>query len=296
MIRLAVRCRPEQADLVLAELAVLAPGGVEERRLQPVDGGAESDAGLIEYAIYGSPGELPEIGKLEVALGEDLIEVETTEVADDWAERWKEFHRPVLVGERILVRPPWYSAGEAAEQTAGAAAAGDATPIDLVIDPGQAFGTGAHPTTRLCLEAMLDYIDRGGSRGAFCDLGTGSGVLAIAAAKLGFYPVWAYDHDPAAVAAARENAEVNGVEINVARVDLNVGIPPFAPFATANLVAPMLIDLAARLEPDNLPGTLVCSGILPEQLDEVAESFAVKGMRESDRATDLSWSSLTLVR
>lgn len=265
----------------MADLTVLAPGGVEERQLEN---------GLVEYAIYGAEGELPDLGEVEVALGEGLIEVESTEVADDWADRWRQFHTPILVGERIWVRPPWSDRHE------------DPGVIDLVVDPGQAFGTGAHETTRLCLEAMLAYLDRAkqGSGaetvGAFADYGTGSGVLAIAAAKLGFYPVWAYDHDPAAVAAARENAAANGVEVNVARVDLRVGIPPLAPLSVANLVAPLLIDIAGRLEPEERSVTLICSGIMPEQVDGVAAAFADAGFVEADRASDSAWSALTVAR
>lgn len=279
MIRLAVRCRAEQAEAVLAELIALAPSGVEERELTD---------GRVEYAIYGAEGELPDLGGVEAHLGEGLVEVEAGAVPDDWATRWREFHKPVVVGGRIRVRPPWC-------EPDGSEA------LDLVIDPGQAFGTGAHETTRLCLDAMLAYVERaergkGPERiGAFADFGTGSGVLGIAAAKLGFYPVWGYDHDPAATAAARENAAANGVEIKIARVDLRVGIPPFAPLTVANLVAPMLIDLAGRLDPENLPGTLICSGILNEEIDAVAEAFAPAGLREAGRATAGTWSALTLV-
>lgn len=265
---------------MLAELTVLAPAGVEERELE---------SGLIEFAIYGAEGELPDLGEVEVALGDDLVEVESTPVADDWAERWREFHNPILVGDRIWVRPPWSPPHQRSDV------------IDLVVDPGRAFGTGAHQTTRLCLEAMLAYVDRARagsgheSIGAFADYGTGSGVLAIAAAKLGFYPVWAYDHDPAAVAATRANAAANGVGINVARVDLRVGIPPLAPLSVANLVAPLLIDLAGRLEPVDRPITLVCSGILPDELEAVAAAFEPAGLREAGRATDTAWAALTLV-
>lgn len=315
MIRLAVRCRPDQAELVLAELAVLAPGGVEERLLhtetEDANGGSVTE--LVEYAIYGADGELPDLGEIEVALGDGLVEVESTEVADDWADRWREFHNPILVGERIWVRPPWrepYRPGngdgvDSRPVDGGAAPSSSADRddvIDVAVDPGQAFGTGAHQTTRLCLEAILDYVARAqdGSGqetiGAFADFGTGSGVLAIAAAKLGFYPVWAYDHDPVAVTAARENAVANGVQINVARVDLRVGIPPLAPLTVANLVAPMLIDIAGRLEPDDRSVTLVCSGILPEQLDDVAAAFAPTGLTEAGRATDTAWSALILER
>ena len=190
MIRLAVRVAREHAELVLAELLELAPGGVEE-----VDVG---DA-VVEYAVYGAPGELPALPALEAAAGGALVEVSTSEIADDWSERWREFHQPLVLDDRLCVRPPWASASQAT--------------VDVVIDPGQAFGTGAHATTRLCLELMLDRPSAPGAAGSFVDLGCGSGVLAIAAAKLGFAPVIALDNDPAAVQATIDNAERNGVRV-----------------------------------------------------------------------------------
>src|SRR4051812_1250562 len=97
MIRLAVRVRREQAELVLAELLELAPSGVEER----------DDGEVVEYAIYGAPGELPALPDLRAAAGGALVDVSTSEIADDWHERWREFHQPVEIGGRVLVRPPW---------------------------------------------------------------------------------------------------------------------------------------------------------------------------------------------
>ena len=187
MIRLAVRCSPDQADLVLAELTVLAPNGVEEER----------GPGYVEYAIYGGEGELPELGEIDATVGGRPIEVSSTEIPDDWADRWRDFHKPLLVGERLWLRPSWEPAREGT--------------IDLIVDPGQAFGTGAHPTTRLCLEYLLELADAGEADGPLTDLGTGSGVLAIAAAKLGWSPVTGYDHESAAIEASAANATVNGV-------------------------------------------------------------------------------------
>ncbi|HVQ60121.1 MAG TPA: 50S ribosomal protein L11 methyltransferase, partial [Solirubrobacterales bacterium] len=158
MIRLAVRCSPDQADLVLAELTVLAPNGVEEER----------GPGYVEYAIYGGEGELPELGELDAAVGGGRIEVSSTEIPDDWADRWRDFHKPLLVAGRLWLRPSWELPREGA--------------TDVVVDPGQAFGTGAHPTTRLCLELLLELAEAGEASGPLTDLGTGSGVLAIAAA------------------------------------------------------------------------------------------------------------------
>ncbi len=171
MVRLAVRVRAAEAEIVLAELLELAPGGVEEVAL--------GDAS-VEYAVYGAPGELPALPDLRAAAGSALVEISTTEIADDWAERWREFHRPLVLGDRLAVRPPW----EPPDRPVA---------VDLVIDPGQAFGTGAHATTRLCLELMLELAPGG----SFVDLGCGSGVLAIAAARLGWDPVIGVDNDPA---------------------------------------------------------------------------------------------------
>ena len=98
MLRLAIRVRREQAELVLAELLELAPSGVEE---------AAISEDIVEYAVYGAPGELPELPDLTAAAGEALVEVSTEEIADDWSERWREFHQPLVLGRRLTVRPPW---------------------------------------------------------------------------------------------------------------------------------------------------------------------------------------------
>ncbi len=239
VIRLAVRARREDAEIVLAELLELAPGGVEELEI-----GAET----VEYAVYGAPGELPELPDLNAAVGDRPVEVSSTEIADDWSERWKRFHRPVLIEPpqgspvpALHVRPPW----ESASDRDGAE--------EIVIDPGQAFGTGAHATTRLCLELLLELAaledresglgprsvsvpgsasglgmgtETGGAR-PLLDVGTGSGVLAIAAARLGFAPVLGLDHERESVAATEENARVNRAAIEVRRFDLRTQALPW---------------------------------------------------------------------
>ncbi len=182
MIRLAVRVHREQAELVLAELLELAPAGVEESAL---------DGEVIEYAVYGAAGELPSLPDLQAAAGDALVEISTSETADDWPERWKSFHRPILVEPpaasaarvrsvpALHVRPPWELERH---QSAGASE-------EIVIDPGRAFGTGAHATTRMCLEMLLELACEQRALAGLLDIGTGSGVLAIAAARLGFDPV-----------------------------------------------------------------------------------------------------------
>src|SRR3954462_13091510 len=195
MIRLAVRVRREDAEVALAELLALAPAGVEE-----VDVPGED---LVEYAVYGAPGELPELPDLRAAAGEALVEVRTSEVGDDWAERWRAFHQPVLVDHRLLVRAPWHAPADGALP-------------EVVIDPGQAFGTGGHATTRLCLELLLTLS----AGGPLVDVGCGSGVLGIAAARLGWDPVLGLDYEAASVQATRDNAAANGVAVRSRRWNL----------------------------------------------------------------------------
>jgi ribosomal protein L11 methyltransferase len=271
VIRLAVRVARAEAEVVLAELLELVPSGLEERDAGP-------DA--IEYVIYGAPGEVPDLGELRAVAGPALVDISTSEVPDDWAERWKAWHRPVDVSwrfKRLRVRPPW----EPALDGAG---------LELVIDPGQAFGTGAHHTTRLCLELLLGVEPEG----ALADWGCGTGVLAIAAARLGFAPVVACDNDPSALEATRENAVANGVQIAVERANLRRAAGPWAPTVCANLVRALLLDVAGHLE--RAPERLIASGLLREEADEVASVFAGHGLREADRRTGGEWSALLLVR
>jgi len=265
VIRLAVRVRRDDAELVLAELLELAPGGVEE-----IDHGA-----VVEYALYGAPGEIPALPDLRAAAGPALVEVSTTEIADDWDTRWREFHRPVRVGDRLTVRAPWHEAAGADE---------------VVIDPGQAFGTGAHATTRLCLEALCE-LEIPSPPAPLIDVGCGSGVLAVAAARLGWAPVLGLDHDPRCVEATLANAAVNGVAVDARRFDLRNEAVPEAPTVTANLLRPLLLALDFAGSP---PRTLVASGLLEHEGDEVAAALAAHGLRETGRRTADGWLALVL--
>jgi ribosomal protein L11 methyltransferase len=281
MVRLAFRAPADQAELVLAALIELAPSGVEQ-----VDGD-----GFTEFALYGAPGELASFPEGEAEVGGVAVHVYGREVPDDWAERWKRFHRPVMIGGRIYVRPPW-------EEPAVRPRV-----IEIVIDPGQAFGTGTHSTTALCLELMLDLKPRG----SFADLGCGSGVLAIAAAKLGFDPVTAIDAERQAIEATRANALANGVAVGesaatgsafgripalaVERGDLRNAPAPKADVVAANLMRPLLLRVA-ELWAGDPPPTLIVSGLLDHEADEVAAAFAP--LRERRRLSSLGWSALLL--
>jgi ribosomal protein L11 methyltransferase len=265
VIRLAIRASPVDAETVTAALLDLAPTGFEQ-----IDGD-----GFVEFALYGAPGELPSLPEGEAEVAGVRVTVHGEEVPDDWTERWKRFHAPVLVGGTFWVRPPW-------EEPAVRPGV-----HELVIDPGQAFGTGAHPTTRMCLELLLD-LD---ARGSFADLGCGSGVLAIAAAKLGFRPVAAYDADRGAVAATADNARANAVELDrVERLDLRANPPPPARVMTANLMRPLLLRVAQLI--DERPETLILSGLLDHEADELVAAFAP--LRERRRLSSKGWTAVLL--
>jgi ribosomal protein L11 methyltransferase len=239
---------------------------------------------VVEYAVYGAPGELPALPDVRAVAGGALVEVLTSEVPDDWDQRWRSFHKPLVLEEgRLVVRPPWEDPVPAAD-------------IDLVIDPGQAFGTGAHATTRLCLELMLGLAAPGS--GEFLDLGCGSGVLAIAAARLGWEPVAGVDFDPLAVSAAAENASVNGVSIDVGLHDLRRDPVVVAPTVCANLLRPLLLTWASRLRgASELPERVIASGLLAGEADEIAAAFrSAAGLIESERRVSGDWAALLLAR
>ena len=286
MIRLAVRVRREDAEIVLAELLELAPSGVEE-----VGVGEE----MVEYAVYGAPGELPRLPDLRAVVGATPVEISSTEIAEDWSERWKSFHRPVLIEPprgvpALYVRPPWEAPSDRDDVQ------------EIVIAPGQAFGTGAHATTRLCLELLLELTGLEDAPGPLLDIGTGSGVLAIAAAQLGFAPVLGLDHERESVAAARENANVNGVSIEVRRFDLRAQALPWLGAAdgptepivvVANLLGPLLLDLARGMP--CAPSQLLAGGLLRDQVDEVVGAFGERlGLRERERRVSGEWAAVWL--
>jgi ribosomal protein L11 methyltransferase len=273
MIRLAVRCEPEYAEAVMANLLELAPNGLEEER----------GPGWVEFAIYGPPGEVPDVGELQAAAGGNLVDVTTTSVPDDWADRWADFHRPIEVAGRVAVRPSWWDPKDGL--------------IDVVVDPGRAFGTGGHPTTRLSLGLLIELEEAGEASGPIADWGTGSGVLGIAAAKLGWSPVTGCDRELPSLETARANAAENGVEMAIERVDVRESAPPAAPTVVANLTGNLLRDCAAHMSAAEAdPRLLVCSGMLVSEIDEVAAAFAEVGLAESARREDHGWGGLLLRR
>jgi ribosomal protein L11 methyltransferase len=262
VIRLAIRVQREHAEIVLADLMLFAPGGLEER---------DVDGDTIEYVLYGAEGELPELGEVRAAAGGALVDVSTTQLPDVAGST-----RPAGSRSRALrIRPPW------ADPLPGA--------LDVVIDPGQAFGTGSHATTQLTLELLAELEPEG----PLADWGCGSGVLAIAAAKLGWSPVLACDVEVESVEAARAGAEANGVSIEVTRCDVRQG-GPYAPTVLANLVRPLLLEVAANLQ--RVPERLIISGLEGDEPAEVVPAFARHGLLEVARREGGNWSAIELRR
>ena len=176
---------------------------------------------------------------------------------------------------RLRIRPPWQPAG------------GDGGALEIVIDPGEQFGAGTHPTTQLCLELLLELEAGGG----LCDWGAGSGILAVAAARLGFGPVDAVEVAPGAAALIARNAAANGVAVTPHATDLTAAPPPWAPTVVANLTLDVLAAIAARpLDP--LPERLIASGVLTATADAVGEAYARHGLAERERRVHGDWAAV----
>lgn len=270
---------PDVAELRSADLWDLGASGVEirDRELTPMPGQAPPEGHTVLVAWFT---DREAAAAAAAALGGSV-----SEVADqDWGESWKQGLGPVSAG-RVFVRPSWVEA----RPPSGAA--------EVILDPGMAFGTGTHPTTALCLAALSDVLgERPGL--TVLDVGTGSGLLAIAARKLGAREVRANDNDPVAVDVARENAARNGVEIGVGAEPL-AEIPGRFDVVVANILANTLVELSAEVANHLAPGGVtLLSGILVPQEDEVRAAYLGAGLAPlpaQDRR-DGEWSLLAFTR
>ena len=205
----------------------------------------------------------------------------------DWADAWKR-HFPVLrIGRRLVVRPTWRRHRRAPDD------------VVLALDPGMAFGTGLHPTTRLCLAGLEALADQGGLSGRrVLDVGCGSGILAIAAVRLGASAALGVDTDPIAIEATIANARRNRVARRVrARAgSLPSGRPPFD-VVVANLIAGLLVTLAGSLRDEVRPGgTVLASGIFVDREADVAAAFGAVGLEVVGRTADRDWVALEAAR
>ena len=210
---------------------------------------------------------------------------------EDWAHAWKRHYKPMRIGKRVLLTPAWEEP--------------NALPDDVVVrlEPGMAFGTGLHPTTRLCVAALEKWVSQSDS---LLDIGTGSGVLSVVAAKLGAKLVIATDIDPLAIRAAKENARLNGVPIAPNQLIVEQGSIPAGQdgrfsVVVANILAEILIGLFEAAY-DNVPlaatlapgGHLILSGILEEKAEGVVAAAARQGLREVERRQEGDWVAVTV--
>ena len=258
-MRLGIRVRADRAEVALARLLPVLPDGVEEREVD----------GAVEYALYAADDSLPRIEEIRSVVGDALLDVRAEPVADGWDVRWHEHLRPVRVAG-LVVRPPWI----------------DGSPDDLVIDPGTFFGAGTHATTKLCLELLQECEPSG----ALCDWGAGTGVLAIAAARLGWSPVTAVELDVAALDLIEANAARNHVGVKAVAGDVREGAP-WAPTVVANLPKPLLLDAAAATRP---PERLIAAGMLASEAGAVAAAYEPLGLCERRLIEEDGWAALVL--
>ncbi|MGA3058491.1 MAG: 50S ribosomal protein L11 methyltransferase [Candidatus Limnocylindrales bacterium] len=315
-VELSVAADTEAVEAVSEILTRFAPGGTSvEPGFRLTDEGLGAAVDPAKPAIVRAylPGIDPDGVKAAVAdaataLGHlqafglrPIGELQTRLVReDDWAEAWKS-HFPVLrVGRRVVIRPTWRRHRRRPDD------------VVLSLDPGMAFGTGLHPTTRLCLAALETLADEGllgsdratgrggdGSRSArVIDVGCGSGILAIAAGKLGAGEILGVDTDPIAVESTIANARLNGLtrRVRARRGSVPSGEGPFD-LVLANLIASLLVQLAGPLREEMAPGgRLLASGIFRDREGDVCAAFAAAGLRLGRRWAEEDWVALEAAR
>ena len=310
-LALSVAADHEAVEAVSEILSRAAPGGtsvepafelVEEGLIARVDFARPAiirahlpilDVPAIRAAVAQADRELGHLQAFGMRPIGDLAAAIVLEA--DWANAWKA-HFPVLrIGRRIVIRPTWRRHRRQPDD------------VVLALDPGMAFGTGLHPTTRLCLTALESLADRGllvrgggvdGGAASILDVGSGSGILSIAAARLGARSVLALDIDPIAVEASAANARRNRLSRVICARDGSApsGEGPFD-VVLANLIASLLITLADGLVADLRPGgTLIASGIFATREGGVVEAFAARGLELANRWAEGDWVALELSR
>jgi len=228
---------------------------------------------------------LRRIANCGLKIGAGKIEIAKVK-REDWAESWKRHFHPLEIGKTLLIKPSWSKKRPLKNQAV------------VILDPGLSFGTGQHPTTSFCLNELVHHR-QSGTQQSFLDIGTGSGILAIAAAKLGYQPVHAFDFDPESVRVARENARKNRVDAKLKLTRGDVTKLPLKParqykydLVCANLISNLLIAekrrIVNRLKPG---GTLVLAGILAVEFGEVQRAFEKTGLRLAAKRVENEWCS-----
>lgn len=275
------------ADDVAALLIERGADGVEveDNTVKLMPGKEAPPAGKARLIAYCSPEAVDHhLAELVSDFVEASVEIAATPIPDkDWNEVWKSHFAPIEVSPRLWVVPSWRL--DEAPKSARI----------LVLDPGMAFGTGTHATTSLCM-IELDRILAANPEQDVLDVGTGSGILGIAAKLLGARRVVGIDNDPVAIRVANENAELNKVSLELSTQTLHGVKGPF-PLVVANIMAATLIELAPLLVRHVAAGgTLLLSGILDFQADDVEAAFVAAGLKAVSRGTQGEWVLLRLAR
>jgi ribosomal protein L11 methyltransferase len=240
-----------------------------EERLLPEDNG---EARVKGYFLYTEKtGEIVNniksaVNKLdEYGLDRGKGEVTIKEVVEqDWSNAWKKYYKPFKIGQHIVIKPSWEEYNQ------------DPEDIIIELDPGMAFGTGTHETTRMCIELLEEYIKDGS---LVFDIGCGSGILSIVSSKLGAEKVIGVDIDEVAVKASRENAEISRVKnVEIKQGNLADVLAGKADLVVANIIADVIINLS-KVIPDylNSQGTFICSGIISDRLPDVKKALIENG-------------------
>ena len=229
--------------------------------------------------------ELVRLSKMELGFDAGKLTLEVDSIDDeDWAENWKSQYKPFRLGRHFVVKPTWEKF--------------DAEKDDIIIeiDPGMAFGSGTHETTGMCVALVEEYVKQGDH---VIDVGTGTGILAIAAGKVGATDVLATDLDAMAVRVARENADLNGMQaiIRTREGDLLEAVDEVADVAVANIIADVIIMMAAPIRKHIRPGGIfICSGIARERQDEVIDALNEAGYQNLDIRNQGEWTAIASVR
>ena len=285
---MSVTTTPEAEDAVAELLGTLA-GQVASIYNDVETGKATASVFLTQASSWGAAKRaalragLSRIADCGLDLGPGRVSARKVR-PQDWAESWKRHFKPIVIGTALLVKPSWSKLKPKHGQAL------------VVLDPGLSFGTGQHPTTRFCLEQLVKARSVDGTQ-SFLDIGTGSGILGIAAVKLGYRPALAFDFDPDAVRVARENARANGVgrQLKLSREDLT-RLPARSEVrhdvVCANLIYDLLLAergrILARLKSS---GTLVLAGILHTQFREVRRAYEGAGLKLVASRREREWES-----
>lgn len=265
----------EEAAFLAWSQSLAAIGSAEET---DADSGDETRIAWFDIESD-QQAQLKRLHAAVAALGAQSTQYSIAVLNDDWATAWQKNWKSMSVGQSMCVRPSFCP--PMPERA-----------IDIVLEPGMAFGTGTHPTTFLCLEAIEIYCLQH-PPASMLDMGAGSGLLAIAAAKLGAKDIHAVDFDPISVKASAENAEMNGVKLSASLGDT----PPRRTFelVVANILAGPLLDMAKPLA-DAVASHLILSGLLTTQVDAIIQAYQAAGLRHASTQSKEEWSAVEFRR